>query len=199
MEAGQLAEADLGALGVVHEPPGIAGHSGEADVGADDEVAEEQPATDEGLVTLTRATLHDVVIRRVERQGGGGETVGDEVDPEELNGDKSLGHAKSGGQEDGDNLTDVGGDQVADELLGVVVDGTTLLDGDLNGGEVAVGEDHVGGQLRDISSGTHGNANIGLLESGGIVDTVASHGNDLTGGLEQINKLGLVARFDTRE
>ena len=56
-------------------------------------------------------------------------TVSDEVDPEELDGDESLGEAEGSGQEDGDDLTNVGGDQVSDELLHVVVDGTALLNG----------------------------------------------------------------------
>jgi hypothetical protein len=39
-----------------------------------------------------------------------------------------LWHAQQCGQEDGDHLPDVGGDHVADELLGVGVDGATLSD-----------------------------------------------------------------------
>lgn len=51
-----------------------------------------------------------------------------------------LWHAKSGGQEDGNDFSDVGRDQVADELLGVVVDGTSLLDSELDRGEVVISE-----------------------------------------------------------
>ncbi len=46
-----------------------------------------------------------------------------------LDRDESLGETKGGSQEDAHNLTNVGGDQVTDELLHVVVDGTTLLNG----------------------------------------------------------------------
>ena len=40
-------------------------------------------------------------------------TVSDQVDPEELNGDESLRKAERGGQEDGNHLTNVGGNQVS--------------------------------------------------------------------------------------
>ena len=53
-----------------------------------------------------------------------------------LDGDESLGEAEGSGQEDGHDLTDVGGDQVADELLHVVVDGTALLNGGLKMGQL---------------------------------------------------------------
>ena len=64
--------------------------------------------------------------------------------------------------------------QVSDELLRVVVDQTTLLDSLLNGSEVGVSEDHISSELRDVSSATHSNTNIGLLQCRSIVDTVAS-------------------------
>ena len=199
VEVRQLVEADLGTLRVEHEPPNVTGDRGETDVGTDDEITEEEPSTDELLVTLSGVAAHDIVVRRVEGQSSGGETVGDQVDPQKLNRDQSLGHAESGRQEDRDDLTDVGRDEVADELLGVVVDGAALLNGDLDGGEVIIGENHISSKLRDVSAGTHSNTDISLLQSRRIVDTVTSHGNDLTEGLKEINQLGLVGRLNTRE
>jgi len=43
------------------------------------------------------------------------------------------------------NLPDVGGDEIADELLHVVVDGSALLHGRHDGGEVVVREHHLSG------------------------------------------------------
>merc|ERR1719374_496083 len=96
--------------------------------------------------------VHDVEVRGVEGQGGSGQTVSDKVDPEELNGDESFGQAEGGGQEDGDDFTNVGGDQVSDELLHIVVDGSTLLNGGDNGGEVIVSQHHLGSGLGHSSS-----------------------------------------------
>ncbi len=133
-----LPEVDLGSGRVVHEPVCCSSDGGEANVGADGQVPEEQPGGDQGLVlgpgqkkTLIKSIVnrpvgcapgrlgHDVEVRRIESEGGGWKAVGDEVDPKELNGDECLGEAEGGGQEDGDDLANVGRDQVADELCDI--------------------------------------------------------------------------------
>ena len=72
--------------------------------------------------------------------------------------------------------TDVGGDEVADELLHVVVDSTALLYGGHDGGEVVVSEHHLGGRLGDGGSGAHSNTDLSLLQSGSVVHTVTGLG-----------------------
>ncbi len=89
------------------------------------------------------------------------------------------------------DLSDVGGDEVADELLHVVVDGATLLDGGDDGGEVVVGEDHLGGRLGHGRARAHGDTDLGLLQSRSVVDTVASHGRNLALALQVLDDLGL--------
>lgn len=157
---------------------------------------EEQPSRNETLVSLSRGLLHDVQVWRVEAQGSGGQTVSDlerrifpvsqrtssnqkthqthQVDPQQLHGNKGFGQTQGGGQEDRHHLTDVRGDQVADELLHVVVDGTALLNGRHNGGEVVVGQHHLGGGLGHGSSRSHSNTNFGLLQGGRVIHTVTS-------------------------
>ena len=97
-------------------------------------------------------------------------------------------------------------------LLGVVVDGASLLHGIDNGGEVIVGQDHGGGGLGHSSAGAHRNTNIGLLQSRGVVDTITSlgqsivgsahshethHGRNLASLLQILDNLALVDRLDT--
>merc|ERR1711862_391861 len=125
-----------------------------------------------------------------------GETVGHQVDPQQLDGDQGLGQAEGGGQEDADDLADVGGDQVSDELLHVGVDRTSLLHGGHDGGEVVVGEDHLGGGLGHGGAGAHGDTNLGSLESGSVVDSVSSHGGDFFHLLQILDNLGLVEGLD---
>lgn len=137
-------------------------------------VSEEEPPGDEGLVGAAWGLVHDVQVWWVEAEGGGGQTVSDEVDPQKLYGDESLGHAKSSGQEDTDHFADVGGDEVTDELLHVVVDGAALLDGGHDGGEIVVGQDHLGGGFGHGGSGAHSNTDLSLLQSRGIIYTVTS-------------------------
>merc|ERR1712212_326113 len=147
----------------------------------------------------TWGLLHDVKIWGVEAEGSGGQAVSDKVDPQELDGDESLGKTKSSSQEDAHDLTDVGRNEITDELFHVVVDGTTLFNSSPNGGEVVVSKHHLGGRLGDGSSRTHGNTNLGLLQGRCVIHTITSHGRDLTQALEVLNNLGLVERLHTRE
>ena len=160
MEVGELVEGDLGSFGVEHEPPCVAEDCCAADVDANDHVAEEEPATNEGFIAFAGRAAHDIVVWRVERQRCGGEAIGDKVDPEKLDGDQGFRHAKGGGEEDGDDFADVGLDEVADELLRVVVDGAAFLDGDLDGGEIVICEDHVCGQFGHVGACAHSDADI---------------------------------------
>lgn len=63
-------------------------------------VSEEQPARDQWLLGRTWGLSHDVKIRRIEAQSSGGQTVSHQVDPQQLDGDKSLGQTQGSGQED---------------------------------------------------------------------------------------------------
>ena len=131
------------ALVVDEEPPGGSTDRGAADVDPDGHVAEEQPGADERLASATGRLVHDVKVGRVEPKGGGGEAVSDEVHPQQLYGDEGLGHAEGSREEDADDLADVGRDEVADELLHVVVDGPALLHGRHDAREVVVSENHL--------------------------------------------------------
>lgn len=86
---------------------------------------EEQPAGDETLVGLARGLVHDVEIGGVEAERGGGQTVRHQVHPQQLHRDQRLRQPQRRRQEDGHHLADVRRDQVADELLHVVVDSAT--------------------------------------------------------------------------
>lgn len=88
-------------------------------------VPEEEPARDKTFISLAGRFVHDVQVGGIEAEGGGGQTVSDKVDPQQLHRDQSLRETKSGSQENGHDFTNVGRDQVADELLHVVVDSTT--------------------------------------------------------------------------
>ena len=194
---GKLPEGHLGTGGVQEEPVGRGTNGGSTNIDTNDHVSEEQPGSDEGLVGSPGWFVHDVEVGGVEGESSGGQAVSDEVHPQQLDGDQSLGEAESGGQENTDNLADVGGDQVTDELLHVGVDGAALLHSGHDGGEVVVGQDHLGGGLGHGSSGAHGDTDLGSLQGGGVVDTVSSHGGDLLHLLEILNNLRLVERLHT--
>ena len=102
-----MPEGDSGPANVVHEPPGVASDGCNADVDSDDHVPSEQPRTDEALTAVPRRDAHDAVVGRVEAERGRWQTVRDQVDPKQLNGDERLGHAEEHRQEDADDLADV--------------------------------------------------------------------------------------------
>lgn len=67
---------------------------------SDDEVTAEQPLGDQRLFGGAGGPRHDVQVGGVEAQSGCRETVGHQVDPQQLDGDESFRHAQSGREED---------------------------------------------------------------------------------------------------
>ena len=63
-------------------------------------VSEEEPAGDEGLLGGARPLAHDVQVRGVKAQGGGGQAIRHQVDPQQLDRDQSLGEPQRRRQED---------------------------------------------------------------------------------------------------
>ena len=184
---------------VEHEPPCITTNSCETDVGTDDHVSEEEPTADKRVVTLSRRAVHHIVVLGVEAERSSGKTIGDQVDPKKLNGDKSLGHANRSGEEDGYNLSNVGRNEVANELLGVVVDAAALLDSRLNSSEVVIGKDHISGKLGHVGSRAHSDTNVTLLKRRSVVYSIASHSNNFANRLQEVDELALVRRLGAGE
>ena len=89
--------------------------------------------------------------------------------------------------------------EIADELLGVVVDQPALLDGLLNGGEVRICEHHVRRELGDVRATAHSDTDVGLLQSRRVVDTITSHRDDQAEALKQVDELALVPGLGTAE
>ena len=158
---------------LVHrEPPGGRADRRAPHVQPDRHVAEEEPAADERLARVARRLVHDVEVGRVEAERGRGKAVRHQVHPEQLDGDERLGHAERRRQEDAHHLADVRRDEVADELLHVVVDGAALLHRRHDAREVVVGEDHLGRRLGDRRARAHRDADLRLLQRRRVVHAV---------------------------
>jgi hypothetical protein len=66
------------------------------------------------------------------------------------------------------------------------------LEGIDNGTETRGKEDDIGGRAGSVRGTLDGNTSIGLLERGGIVDTVTSHGNEVATLLQNLDDVVLV-------
>jgi hypothetical protein len=79
----------------------------------------------------------------------------------------------------------VPGEEELAEAADVLEDPAALLDGVFDRAEVVGGEDDVGGFAGDVGAGaSHGDADVGLAQRGGVVDAVAGDGDDLAVGLQ---------------
>ena len=98
--------------------------------------------------------------------------------------------------EEGQHEDDQQHQDEADVLGQVVVDLAALLDGEHDGGEVVVGQDHPAGVLGHLGAGAHGDADVGRLDGRGVVDAVAGHGDDLALLLQRVGQQHLVLGGD---
>ncbi|GKT79636.1 LOW QUALITY PROTEIN: unnamed protein product [Colletotrichum tofieldiae] len=139
---------------------------------------------------------HDIGGGLLTTQTEGGEGRGNHVDPENLEGRNgeygevgAVTESETAAKED--DLTDVGAEQVKNELLDVVKHATTLADGGNDGVELVVSQHNLGGRLGDVGTGTHGDTDISAGQRGGIVDTITSHGHEGVAATEGVDHAGL--------
>ena len=111
----------------------------------------------------------------------------DEVDSDSLVLDEDVEH-------DEDLKMDTKGDTVDDVCLHSVENLSSDLDSRDDGRKTFVKEDDVCGSSSGVRSTLDGDTAIGLLEGRGIVDTISSHGGEMTTFLKERDDLVLVFR-----
>ncbi|RUS15311.1 hypothetical protein BC937DRAFT_92617 [Endogone sp. FLAS-F59071] len=114
------------------------------------------------------------MIRWVKSKRCSRQPVRYEIDPQQLHRDERLRHPKDNRKEDRNDLSNVRGNEISDELLSVVVDGAPLLDGFLYSCKVVIGQDHICCELGHVRARAHCNTNVSHLEGRRVVDTVTS-------------------------
>ena len=145
---------------------------------------------------LGRAS-HHVRFRRVKREGERRENIGHEVDPQDLERRKHAREPEQDREQHAQDLAEIAAQEVDDRLADVVEDPAPLPDGLDDRRKAVVLEDDVGGFPADLGSlDSHGDPDIRLLERDGVVDAVARHRRDLSGGLEHLHQPQLVFRRD---
>jgi len=137
--------------------------------------------------------IHHVPLGGLHGQRKGREAVRDEIHPEDLDRLQGKRQPQERGQEERQDLAGITGQQVFDELPDVVVDHPALLDGAHDRGKIVVQEDHVAGLLGDVRAhDAHGDADVGALQGGGVVDPVARHRHALPPVLQGLDDLELL-------
>src|SRR5215469_481316 len=99
----------------------------------------------------------------------------------------------AGGDGDSDGVVDKSEEEV---LLDVAHDCFAEAARADQGSEVAFQQGDAGALHGDVGSGSHGNANLGLGECGGVVDTVASHRDGPSLLLQLLDAVSFVVRQD---
>lgn len=178
-------------------------------VSENDVAGEVEQEDDEGLVHRLTDDLHahgrveqrrglavglaieDLAAGGIGSEGESGEGVHDDVDPEQLHGGKDgfFGGRGDGGDEGDDDGGDVDGDLELQELADGIVDSAAPDDGGNDRSEVVIHKNDVRSLFGDLSSGdTHGESDVGGLESGAVVGTVTGDTDDFAKGLELLDQ-----------
>jgi hypothetical protein len=127
------------------------------------------------------------------------ERVGAEVEGEDLQHPQRQRESASGQCPDDEwcELGDVVGEVIGEEPTDVDVRRATLFDTADDAGEVVVEQHEVGCLARDVSArASHRNADVGLVKSRCIVDTVAGHGDDVAASVQGLGDPKLVLGGD---
>ena len=125
-------------------------------------------AGEHALVLGAGLAAHNVVLHRFYAERKGGQTVGNEVDPQQLDRHKRRLLPEDHGDKHGQNLAQVAGEQELNGFCDIIENTPALFDGCYNGREIVVGQRHIRRALRHVGSGnTHRAADVGRLERRG--------------------------------
>jgi len=141
-----------------------------------------------GARLLWRWAAHDAWLSGFARQRQGWKDIGNQVEPQNLQGQERQGPAHHDRHKHGEDLAQVAREKVMDELFHVGEDGSSFFHSRDDGGKVVIGQHHVGGFTRHVCAHLpHRHTDVGRLQSRGIVHAVARHRDNLTISLQSIH------------
>ncbi len=154
-----------------------------------------------GKLGISGRSVHDVGVAGIER---------DDHDARRGHEDQEVDDHQRCERDTFVDVEDGGGDEqhdereqlrhlVADVRHDLLVDAATDLDRVDERAEVVVGEDHPARLLGDLAAGSHGDADVGLLQRGRVVDRVTGHRHDQALLLHDAGEAELVLGRDPAE
>jgi len=148
---------------------------------------------------VTGVSLHDIKLGVLVGERDGGYHISSQINAEDKNGGEGEGDLEDDEEQEGGDLGDVGGEGVSDRFLQVIEDKATFFNTVHDGAEVIVKQDHITSVLSDLRSTTHSNTDIGLLNGGGVIDTITGHSDDFTEVLASVNNQEFLGRSGSGE
>lgn len=146
-----------------------------------------------------RNGLQDLLQWWLGGESDSSERVHDEVHPQELDCVQGTLTEESDTRDDEQQHRNIDSELELEELAHIVVDVPAPHDGPDGRLEVVLGQDQVTGALRRGAARSHGKTDVSLLQSGDIVDALASGGHCLLAVLQSNHEFELVVRVGTRE
>mmetsp|Transcript_29462 Transcript_29462/g.73947 ORF Transcript_29462/g.73947 Transcript_29462/m.73947 type:complete len:485 (-) Transcript_29462:693-2147(-) len=157
-----------------------------------------------------RGALHQVRRAVVHGDTDGGAGARGSVDEQDRNGAEHENgvplavNDEAQGEHEHHGLGHVSAQQVHHEVADGCEDTAALLHSGHDGGEVVVCQHNVRNALGDVRAGdAHGNANVGLLDGGRVVDAITRHGHNLAPAVQCLHHAHLAlrgaARHDQRQ
>ena len=115
------------------------------------------------------------------------------TDPEHLNGSQRRVLQDDGSKENDEHSDDIDGELELKELSYIVINVSSVFQGNDDGGEVVIKQDDVASALGNISSSdSHGESDISLGEGRGIISSISSNSNHSITSLDSCYKQVLV-------
>ena len=155
---------------------------------------------EQSLAAWSRWGVHHVLLGGIQSERDGGQSVGQEVDGEDLWHRQRCGGSGRDREREREHLARVSGEQELHEPDDVRVDRASLADCGNDRREVVVGNHDVGGVHRGVRGAVaHRDADIGSGQCRRVVDPVAGHRNHVPAPLQRSNDPQLLRRRDPRE
>ena len=162
--------------------------------------ARQQRPGDQRFAGRPRREPHDPAMRPFGAERQRRQHVGAEVDGEDLDHGERQRDPEEHEGEVGNQLGDVRGEDVGEELADVLEDRAPFLDRVDDAREVVVEEDHVRRLLRHVGAGDpHGDADVRGPERGGVVHAVAGDRDNVPLALEALDHEHLLLCRDAGE
>ena len=139
--------------------------------------AEKERLGQDALVPGPGLFPHDLISMGLQPQRNSGQRVRQQIDEQQMDCRKGHRQPQQGGVQYRQNSGGIAGEQELNGPLDVGIHVPAVFYRFHNGGEVVIRQHHTGGVLGNLRSrNAHGHADIRLLQSRSIIDTVTGHG-----------------------